>query len=336
MIIGVTGSYGAGKDSVADILQGMNFSHVSFSDLLREELKRRKQKITRDRLIAVGNELRSKNGPAVLAKIALEKVEDGENFVFTSIRNPYEVELLNKRDDFVMVKVTAPDAVRLKRLVARNREEDPKTVKQLREKEAKENSSDPNAQQLQTVARMARITLVNDSTLEKLETKVVKLVKDWMFKLQDSRPDWDHYFMSIAEAVKMRCSCMSAKKGAVIIRDKQILSTGYNGTPKGIAHCDSGGCQRCTSRHMGRIKSGIYSEPCICVHAEANAIVQAAYNGTSTKGAIMYTTFTPCAECAKLVINAGVKEVVARVKYPDDAGTALLKDAKIKFRVLKD
>ncbi|PIN68681.1 cytidine deaminase [Candidatus Woesearchaeota archaeon CG11_big_fil_rev_8_21_14_0_20_43_8] len=157
-----------------------------------------------------------------------------------------------------------------------------------------------------------------------------------MFRLQDKRPDWDHYFMNIAEAVKLRCSCMSAKKGAVIVRDKQIISAGYNGTPKGIRHCTDGGCMRCTSRHMGRIKSGIYSEPCVCAHAEENSIVQAAYNGVSTKGATMYTTFTPCSNCAKLIINAGIVRVVARIEYPDETGRRLLHDAGIKFNVLKD
>ena len=108
---------------------------------------------------------------------------------------------------------------------------------------------------------MAKVVLVNDSTLEKLEKKINKLVKDWLYKLQESRPDWDNYFMNIAEQVKMRATCMSAKKGSIIIKNKMILSTGYNGSPKGIEHCTKGGCIRCTSRHLGKIKSGVYSEP---------------------------------------------------------------------------
>ncbi|PIN76868.1 hypothetical protein COV17_00665 [Candidatus Woesearchaeota archaeon CG10_big_fil_rev_8_21_14_0_10_36_11] len=335
MIFGVTGKYCSGKDAVAEILQKKNFYHVSFSDILREELTKRKQKITRDKLIEIGNELRTKQGANVLAQLALKEIKDGENHVFTSIRNLSEVEHLTKRNDFILVNVTAPESVRLKRIIQRNREEDPKTLKELHEKESIENSADPNAQQLQRVIDMARITISNDSTLEKLTTKVDKLVKDWLYKLQDSRPDWDTYFMNIAEAVKMRCTCMSAKKGAVIVKDKQIISTGYNGTPKGIQHCNAGGCKRCTSRHLGHIKSGVYSEPCICAHSEENAIVQAAHNGTSTKDATIYTTFTPCVTCSKMIINAGIKEVVSKVIYPDDDGTQLLKDAGVTLRVLR-
>lgn len=334
MIIGVTGSYAAGKDTAAEILQQMNFQHVSFSDLLREELKKRGEEITRQKLIDLGNELRHDYGADILAAKALQKVEDGENYVFTSVRNPAEVKLLQQRKDFLLVNVVAPDKVRLERLKTRNREQDPKTLAELREKEQQENSRDPAAQQLQAVAKMATVVLTNDSTKEKLQGKVEQLVSGWMFKLQDLRPDWDHYFMNIAQQVKMRCNCMSAKKGAIIVKDKMIISTGYNGSPKGITHCTAGGCPRCTARHLGKVKSGEYSQPCVCCHAEENAIVQAAYNGTSTNGATIYTTFTPCTACAKMLINAGIKEVNALVKYPDDIGTRLLKEAGVKLRVL--
>ena len=335
MIIGVTGNYASGKDTVAEILQKMNFFHHSLSDILRQELKIRKKKITRDNLISVGNELRVTHGANVLAKRVLQNIKDGENHVFTSIRNPSEVVELQKRSDFLLVNVIASDNIRFRRILERNREEDPKTLKELRQKEAIENSSDPNSQQLQKVADMARITLANDSTVDKLHEKVERLVNDWLFKLQDPRPSWDQYFMNIAEQVKMRCSCMSAKKGAIVVKDRMILSTGYNGSPKGILHCTKGGCQRCTSRHLGQIKSGVYSEPCICCHSEENAIVQAAYNGTSTKEAVIYTTFTPCTTCAKMIINAGIREVVAKIEYPDDVGTQLLKKAGVKLRVFK-
>ncbi|MBI2146394.1 AAA family ATPase [Candidatus Woesearchaeota archaeon] len=334
MILGITGNYATGKDSVAEILQSMNFFHVSFSDLLRQELYHRKIPVTRDQLILIGNELRERHGADILARKALEQVQDGENYVFTSIRNPAEVKRLQQRTDFLLINVTAPDAVRLQRIVHRNRENDPKTLEELRSKEKLENSSNPNAQQLQTVAGMATVELRNDATKEKLQEKVQKLVADWMFKLQDQRPDWDHYFMNIADQIKMRSNCMSAKKGAIVVKDRMILSTGYNGTPKGVTHCTAGGCPRCTSRHLGKIKSGVYSEPCICCHSEENAIVQAAYNGTSTNGAVLYTTFTPCTMCAKMIINAGITEVVAKTKYPDDVGTKLLKEAGVRLRVL--
>ena len=335
MIIGVTGNYASGKDTVADILQEMNFFHVSFSDILREELKRREQEVNRDNLITVGNELRERHGASVLAKKALEKVKDGENYVFSSIRNPKEVELLQNRGDFILINVIAPEEVRFQRMIERPRgESDPKSIEELREKEAKENTSDPNAQQLNKVASMSKISIMNDSTLDELRNRMNEVVREWLYRLQDTRPSWDQYFMNIAEQVKTRCNCMSAKKAAIIVKDKMILSTGYNGSPKGITHCSSGGCQRCTARHLGQIKSGVYSEPCICCHAEENVIVQAAFQGTSTKDGTIYTTFTPCTTCAKMIINAGIKRVVAKVTYPDDVGTKLLKKAGVELLVL--
>ncbi len=334
MIIGVTGNYAAGKDTIAEMLQSMRFFHVSFSDILREELAKQGKEPTRDNLILFGNELREQCGANVLARKALEKVQDGENYVFTSIRNPGEVELLLKRADFLLITVVAPDMIRLERMIKRGRAGDPETMEELQRKEGLENSTDRNAQQLQTVARMARVTIVNDATLEELRQKVEMLIQDWLYRLQEARPSWDDYFMNIAENIKTRATCMSSKKGSLIVKDRTIVSTGYNGTPKGTTHCTAGGCPRCTSRHLGKIKSGEYSEPCICCHAEENAIVQAAFNGTATKGATLYTTFTPCTQCAKMIVNAGIVHVIAKTIYPDDVGTRLLKDAGIRFDVL--
>jgi len=335
MIIGVTGDYASGKDSVVDILIEKGFFHVSFSNLIREELNKDKKQITRDNLIKRGNELREKYGSKILARLSLEKVKEGENFVFTSIRNSGEVELLQSREDFILINVTAPEKVRLQRIISRNRESDPKTIEDLRRKENIERSNDPNAQQLHKVAKMAKIVLVNDTTIDNLKIKVDKLIADWIFKLQPSRPSWDQYFMGIAETVKERANCMSPKKGAILVRDKQIISTGYCGSPKNITHCNENGCKRCKERHLGNLKSGDYSVVCICAHAEENAIVQAAYNGASTKRTTMYTTFTPCNVCARMIINAGIIEVVAKVQYPDNVGTKLLKEAGVKLRVLK-
>jgi dCMP deaminase len=334
MIIGITGMFCSGKDTVAEILQGMNFFHVSFSDQLRDELKTRNHEITRDSLIIIGNELRTKHGADILARKALENVKCGENYVFTSIRNSHEVKLLQQRSDFLLVNVIAPDKERLARIIARNRENDPKNLRELQEKEKMESSNDTNKQQLHTVTKMAKVTIQNNSTLDKLKLKTEKLVNDYIYKLQDERPNWDEYFMSITEQVKMRASCMSAKKAAIIVRDKMIISTGYNGSPKGIKHCMQGGCKRCTLRHLGKIKSGVYNEPCICCHSEENAIVQAAYNGISTDNATMYTTFTPCVTCAKMIINAGINRVVTKIIYPDDSGRELLSQAKIKLEVI--
>jgi dCMP deaminase len=334
MIIGISGSNGSGKDEIAKVLESMNFRHFSLSDMIREEIRSRGEEVTRDNLIRVGNEMRENEGASVLAKRAIEKVEDGENFAFSSIRNPSEVELFEKRDDFILIKVTTPIKVRFERIVARGKQGDPTSLEELKEKERQEMSSNPNNQQIDKVAKMAKVTIINNKSLEVLREKIERFVGDYIYKLQDNRPDWDYYFMKIADAVKVRASCMSAKKGTIIVKDKKIISTGYNGTAKGIEHCTAGGCKRCTLRHLGKIKSGVYSAPCTCAHSEENAIVQAAHNGTSTKGAKLYTTFTPCNGCARMIINAGIVEVIAKVRYPDDIGTKMLKKAGVKLRVL--
>ncbi len=146
-------------------------------------------------------------------------------------------------------------------------------------------------------------------------------------KVLVKRPGWDEYFMSIAMAVAGRANCSRRMIGAVLVKDRQIISTGYNGTPAGIKNCNEGGCVRCSSD----VPSGAALEKCSCCHAEENTIVQAARHGMRTEGATLYTTFTACTQCAKMIINAGLKKVVAMHDYPDDLGTKLLKDANIEL-----
>ena len=136
----------------------------------------------------------------------------------------------------------------------------------------------------------------------------------------ESRPSWNEYFLTIANAVASRSSCLSNHKGCVIVNDNQIISTGYNGPPAKIEHCrfreDNGAYHaRYVSETCPRYRSGFKSgeglEMCPAVHAEANAIVLAASRGLSTKGSVMYCSFTvcPCRDCAKLIINSGIKVV---------------------------
>ncbi len=133
--------------------------------------------------------------------------------------------------------------------------------------------------------------------------------------------------MNVAHAVKERANCIRRKVGAIIVKEKQIVSTGYNGTPAGTKNCNEGGCERCASD----VPSGTSLDKCACCHAEENAIVQAARHGMNTQGATMYTTFTACTQCAKMIINAGIKRVISEEDYPDDLGTKLLKEAGIEL-----
>lgn len=144
------------------------------------------------------------------------------------------------------------------------------------------------------------------------------------------RPDWDTYFMDIAKLVSTRASCMRRKVGAVIVKDKQILTTGYNGAPSGTAHCEETGCLR----EKMEVPSGQRHELCRGLHAEQNAFLQAALHGVSVKDAMMYITVTPCIICAKMIINAGIKEIVIEGQYPDEMAQEFLDEAGVKVRRL--
>jgi dCMP deaminase len=145
----------------------------------------------------------------------------------------------------------------------------------------------------------------------------------------DTRPDWDTYFMDIARVVSSRGNCSRRKVGAVAVSDHRIISTGYNGTPRGIRNCCEGGCARCASN----APSGSALSECVCSHAEENAITQAAYHGVRTKDAILYVTISPCLTCAKMIINSGIREVVYGGNYAFNEQTrALFAEAGVACR----
>ncbi len=141
-----------------------------------------------------------------------------------------------------------------------------------------------------------------------------------------TRPTWDEYFMKIAQLVAERSTCLRRRVGAIIVKDKRIISTGYNGAPRGLLHCLEVGCLR---EEMG-VASGERQELCRGAHAEQNAIIQAAASGASMEGAMMYCTTAPCSTCAKMIINAGIRRLVLGEKYPDALGETLISEAGIE------
>ncbi len=145
------------------------------------------------------------------------------------------------------------------------------------------------------------------------------------------RPSWDDYFMAIADLVKERATCVRRKVGAVIVKDKNILATGYNGPPSGFPHCTDVGCLR---EELG-IPSGERHELCRGLHAEQNAIIQAAKHGVSIKGSTIYCTHMPCSICIKMIINAGIREVIYREGYPDELSKKFIEESDILVRQIK-
>ncbi len=141
------------------------------------------------------------------------------------------------------------------------------------------------------------------------------------------RPSWEQYFMDIARLVSTRSTCLRRQVGAVLVRDRQIISTGYNGAPTGVRHCAETGCLRETLA----VPSGERHEICRGIHAEQNAVVQAALHGVSTQGATLYCTHQPCSFCSKMIINAGVCRVVFQGDYPDGLSRELLAEAEVEL-----
>lgn len=139
------------------------------------------------------------------------------------------------------------------------------------------------------------------------------------------RPSWDQYFMEITHLVSKRSTCLRRQVGAVLVKDKNILATGYNGAPSGISHCLDVGCLR----EQMKVPSGERHELCRGLHAEQNAIIQAAKHGTSIEGATLYTTTMPCIICSKMIINAGIRRVVYEEGYADQLAGRMIDESGV-------
>ena len=328
MIFGVSGLNGAGKGEVVRFLEARSFYSHSLSDVIRDELRERGLEESRERMIETGNAIRAADGPGGLAKRLAGRLVSDRNYVIDSVRHPAEVEVLRAlTGHFRLIWVDADEAIRLERIRARRRSGDPTTLDELRRLEAAElGSDDPSTQQLLAVRELADFSLDNGGSLEDLHEALQEMLERSFFF---ERPSWDEYFMSIARVVASRSNCVKRKVAAVITLDRRIISTGYNGTPRGTRNCNEGGCPRCNSFAEG----GTRLDECLCSHAEENAITQSAYHGVSVRGGTLYTTFCPCLMCTKMIINAGIDEVAYDASYPlGDVSLALLREAGVKVR----
>jgi dCMP deaminase len=328
MIFGISGLNGAGKSEVVKYLEARSFYALSLSDVIREELRRQGFEETRERMIAAGNAIRSELGAGGLAQKLSDRLLPDRNYVIDSIRHPEEVQVLRGRTSrFHLIWVTADEAVRLERMRARGRSGDPDTLEELRRLEGRELASDdPTAQQLLAVRELSDFVIDNGGRLEELHAKVQAILeRSYYFE----RPSWDEYFMSIARVVGSRSNCVKRKVAAVITKDRRIISTGYNGTPRGVLNCNEGGCPRCNAFAEG----GTRLDECLCSHGEENAITQASYHGVTVRGGTLYSTFSPCLTCTKMIINAGIVEVVYNADYPlGEVALNLLREAGVKLR----
>ncbi len=324
MIIGLTGSLSAGKGLVSDFLKQKGFVYLSLSNELREILKENKITLTRENLQNFGNKLREEKGSGVLAKIVVEKIKNQKyvNAIVDGIRNPAEVIILRQLKNFFLISVDAPQEIRFKRMVSRNRESDPVTWEDFLKVDARDKGlgESETGQGVGKCMELADFTLINDSSLEKVQEKVENLYKEIKGKLP--RISWDEYFMGVALLSSKRSKDPSTQVGACIVdKNKKIVGTGYNGAPRGIPDNEF------PWQREGDYLETKYAYVC---HAELNAILNSTKE--SLEGCTLYCTLFPCNECAKAIIQSGIKKVFfLSNKYKDDPSCIASK--KMLFRV---
>ncbi len=335
MIIGLTGTLSSGKGTIAEFLKKKGFGYLSLSDELREEARRRKIELTRQNLQNLGNQLREAQGPGVLAKLVLEKINNYNlmDSVVDGIRNPAEIKELRQLPHFFLVAVDAPEKTRFERMKSRNRENDPKTFEEFRKVDARDKGKGEKAsgQQVAKCFKLASVLIRNDKTVHELNSKSEQLLKK-LREIELKRPSIDDYFLKIASVVAERSTCRRHHVGAVIARDKHLLTTGYNGAAAGIKDCLEQGCMR----NQLKIPSGTRHEICRAIHAEQNAIIQAGLHNADTKGATIYCTHSPCIICAKMIVNAKIKRYVTYGTYAEKTFLPLFKEAKIEYVETKE
>ena len=331
-IIGLVGFDCSGKGTVAAYLRDQqHFECYSLSDMLREEADARGLDRKTETLIALGRELRAEHGNSVLAQKALKKLKPNTRYAIESIRHPDEVRALQGKVKFTLVAIDAPFSARLERFNSRKREGEQISIEDFAERDKRAfYSAEEGGQQVGVCMTMAQHRIYNhaDVTTAELYYQVDKVLQ----KLE--RLGWDEYFLNIMDAVAKRGTCDRGMAGALIVKDRHILATGYVGSPSGLEHCDEKG-------HLmeGRInQDSSTSEHCIrTAHAEQNAFAQAAKHGADVRGATLYVGFEPCRDCTKLVINSGIERVVERKRYQKgELAREWLEKGGVTLEVLED
>ncbi|MBS3151651.1 AAA family ATPase [Candidatus Woesearchaeota archaeon] len=334
MIIGITGTLGAGKGTVVEFLKQKGFAHFSVRDFLTQELEKRNLLVNRDNLLFIANKLREENSPGYIVERLYEKARNGtKDGVIESLRSVGEVEVLKNKGAFHLIAIDADIKKRYERVKQRKSSTDNITFEKFAEDEKIETTSeDPTKSNLLKCIELADFRIENNGDLNDLKNEVDKIYAE--IKNRSPRPSWDEYFMEIAKTVALRATCNRGKSGCVITKDKRILVTGYVGSPTGILHCDEVGHQMKTMVH----EDGTKTQHCVrTTHAEQNAICQAAKLGVSIDGATVYCKMTPCSTCAKLIINSGIKRVVAEKRYhAEKESEELFNKAGIKLEILDE
>ena len=324
IIIGITGTLGAGKGTIVDyLIKEKGFVHYSVRAFIAEEITKRGQEVNRDTLTAMGNELRATHTPSYITDQLFERAKaEGKNAVIESVRTPGEIASLRQKGQFNLFAVDANQRIRYERIHLRGSETDHVSFETFQANEEREmTATDPNKQNLGECIKQADFVFMNDGSIEELHAEVEKVLQQLEKKTVNQpephiRPSWDDYFLNLADTVSERATCNRGRSGCVIVKDKQILVTGYVGSPKGLPHCDDVGHLFRKTIH----EDGSITQHCVrTVHAEQNAICQAARRGIALDGSTLYCRMTPCRTCAMLIINCGIVRVVCERRYHDGA-----------------
>lgn len=310
MIIGITGTIGAGKGTLVNFLKGRGFVHYSVRGFLIEEIKRRNLEINRESMVEVANDLRQRFSPSYIVEELYKKASfENKNIVIESLRTPGEIESLKNKEDFYLFAVDAEPFLRYERIIRRGSETDKINYADFLSQESREmNSEDSAKQNLKKCIEMADFKFENNGSQEEFGLKVFNILE----KISDKKPSqkivfgrkdylaWDEYFMGIAILSSKRSKDPSTQVGACIVdEDKKIVATGYNGAPRGIEDKDFPWSRE------GDFLETKYAYVC---HAELNAILNSTRE--NLKGCTIYVALFPCNECAKAIIQSGIKKVV--------------------------
>jgi Deoxycytidylate deaminase len=316
IIIGITGTIGAGKGTVVNALKAKGFKHFSAREFISQQIVKQSLPVNRDTMTQVANALRVEHSPEyIISQLYEQAFQSKENCVIESVRNTYEIDFLKSKENFFLLAVDADIELRYKRIKLRKSQTDMVSFAIFASNEKREwNNTEDTKQKLKACIESADYSLTNNGTIEELNQKVDKILASIEKKVQkkDFRPSWDEYFLEIVDTVAKRATCDRGRSGCVIVKDKQILVSGYVGSPKGLPHCDQIG-------HLFKKmidEDGNISNHCVrTVHAEQNAICQAAKRGIALNGSTLYCTMTPCHTCAMMIINCGIERVVCKQKY---------------------
>ncbi len=323
MIIGVSGTLGAGKTEIARYLSFQGFKFIDFKREynLIPNVENLKLNHSESSIIA-DKELKP--------EILFENLEDLidhvtrnwlTNFVLTDITTLAELDQLSKRPFFLHISIDAPLKIRYQRHKAH--------YPQLSFTEFIETSDSQAYNQealIIEVISKASIKIINTSTI--VENLYVQLSELNLLDQTRLRPNWDAYFMRLADLAALRSNCMKRRVGCVIARDKRVIATGYNGTPRHMTNCNEGGCPRCNNGNG----SGAALSTCLCLHAEENALLESGRDRIGDN-AVLYCNTCPCLTCSVKIVQSGIKEVVYSLDYSmDDTSSKVLKAGGVILR----